>query len=56
MRQLAAYVQSHGGNDRSVLLGSGFDVSKIPEPIGPVATPLTPVVHQGASSKVRRVF
>jgi hypothetical protein len=50
MRQLAAYVQSHGGSDRTVLLSSGFDVTKIPEPIGPVATPLTPVVRQGPTT------
>ena len=29
---------------------SGFDVTKVPEPIGPVATPLTPVVRQGPTS------
>jgi hypothetical protein len=47
MRQLASYVQSHGGSDRTVLLSSGFDITKAPEPFGPVATPLTPVVRQG---------
>ena len=50
MRQLAAYVQSQGGSDRTVLLGSGFDITEVPESIGPVATPPTPIVRQGQTT------
>ena len=50
MRQLAAWVQAHCQNDRTILLSSGFVTTKAPEPIGQLAAPYSPIVRHGAIS------
>jgi hypothetical protein len=50
MRQLAAYVQSHCQEDRTIILSSGFEPTKVPAPVGPVATPNAPIVRQGPTT------
>lgn len=39
VRQLAAYVQGHCGDDLVNLLGSGFEAIKAPSPVGPLPAP-----------------
>ncbi len=50
MRQLAAWVQAHCQNDPTILLSSGFDVTKTPTPVGPLDAPSSPILRRGALS------
>ena len=50
MRQLAAWVQAHCQNDRTILLSSGFETTKTPTPIGPLIAPDSPIVTHGSNS------
>lgn len=49
LRQLAAYVQNQGQEDRTMLMSSGFELVKIPAPIGPLLPPGAPSVTRGKS-------
>lgn len=60
MRQLAAWVQAHCQNDPTILLSSGFQMTKTPEPIGPLPAPDAPLLRHGMVSgtlkaRVRKV-
>jgi hypothetical protein len=50
LRELAAYVQGHCQSDRTILLSSGFDPVRAPQPIGALPPPGTPIVRQGVGS------
>jgi hypothetical protein len=47
LRQLAAYIQNQGQEDRTIMLGSGFELNRIPAPIGPLPPPGAPIVAHG---------
>lgn len=47
---LAGYVQSVSGGDETIILSSGFDVRKAPQPLGPVTAPKDLEVLQGSVS------
>lgn len=53
MRQLAAWVQAHCQNDRTILLSSGFELTKTPQPVGPLAAPVTPILIHGTTGTIR---
>ncbi len=60
LTQLATYVQLNCKNDLSILTSSGFEATKNPSPIGPLATTLPPKMTQGKVSgscraRVKRV-
>ena len=39
LRQLAAYVDNQGKQDRTILMSSGFELARVPAPIGPLQPP-----------------
>ncbi len=47
LRALAAYVQNKGAADRTTLLTSGFELARVPTPVGPLPPPDAPVVAHG---------
>lgn len=47
LRALAAYVQNQGDADRTTLLTSGFNLARVPTPVGPLPPPDAPVVGHG---------
>jgi hypothetical protein len=47
LRALAAYVQNQGDSDRTTLLTSGFNLARVPAPIGELPPPDAPVVVHG---------
>jgi hypothetical protein len=49
LRQLASCLQMQGQSDRAILATSGFEVSRIPSPIGPVNPPGAPGLTRGKS-------
>ena len=50
MRQLAAYVENPGNEDRTTLISSGFELTKVPAPIGPLPPPGAPTVKHGTNN------
>ena len=49
-RQLASSVENQANFDRPILTSSGFDVSKIPTPVGPMGPPAPPKLIRGDAS------
>ncbi len=43
-RQLASSVQNQGQEDRAILISSGYGVTKVPTPVGPIGPPAAPKV------------
>jgi hypothetical protein len=41
-RQLATSVENQGQSDRAILSSSGFGVTKVPSPVGPIGPPAAP--------------
>jgi hypothetical protein len=47
LRQLAAYVDNQGKQDRTILMSSGFELARVPAPIGPLLPPGAPYLTRG---------
>jgi hypothetical protein len=43
-RQMVTSVENQGQSDRAILSSSGFNVTKVPEPVGPIGPPAPPKV------------
>lgn len=50
LRQLAAYVGNQGKQDRTILMSSGFELAKVPAPIGPLQPPGAPYLRRGKNA------
>jgi hypothetical protein len=47
LRLLAAYVDNQGQQDRTILMSSGFELVRVPAPIGPLQPPNAPTLRRG---------
>jgi hypothetical protein len=47
LRQLASCIQTQGQSDRTIMASSGFELNRVPEPIGPLDPPDAPKVTHG---------